>query len=152
MINSTFKIVVPDSSTAILETPDSAENVSKDCDSLSRLVKKRLTLNPVLQSFQEEVQDSRINLFKKLERKERGAGTLHHHIQPVLHKNRHVSIELPDCKTRSISPEFFPENNFPHVRSMTVSFATLQSMIRFLWSDFWPVCSYTTIPSQFFDE
>ncbi|GFW62350.1 hypothetical protein TNCV_290241 [Trichonephila clavipes] len=39
------------------------------------LLKKRLTLSPVLQSFQEEVQDSRINLFKELERKERGAGT-----------------------------------------------------------------------------
>ncbi|GFW27906.1 uncharacterized protein TNCV_767861 [Trichonephila clavipes] len=52
------------------------------------LLKKRLTLNPVLQSFQEEVQDSRINLFKELERKEREPKTLHHHIQPVLHKNR----------------------------------------------------------------
>ncbi|GFX73808.1 hypothetical protein TNCV_4291241 [Trichonephila clavipes] len=40
-----------------------------------QIIEKRLTLSPVLQSFQEEVQDSRINLFKELERKERGAGT-----------------------------------------------------------------------------
>ncbi|GFU46418.1 hypothetical protein TNCV_105941 [Trichonephila clavipes] len=40
-------------------------------------LKKRLTLSPVLQSFQEEVQDSRINLFKELERKERGGNRKH---------------------------------------------------------------------------
>ncbi|GFV22257.1 hypothetical protein TNCV_3225611 [Trichonephila clavipes] len=47
----------------------------KEIEPVRRLLKKRLTLSPVLQSFQEEVQDSRINLFKELERKERGAGT-----------------------------------------------------------------------------